>query len=179
MLVITGNNVTVTTLKARLLLGLLALTLCVSAEDRPAKSPLAAKLALKDAQGGFAGFNGWVITVNPDGTWERRPFFFTDKFKEPDRGGKLTMLQLEGLAAKLKQAQIEKLPDSLGKFQGANPHVVTLTYGEKSCVFHLATSVALPKVDPNGKLDAAASFALIAHELMAIANAGKPTGQEQ
>lgn len=166
-------------MKSPVLLGLLAIALSVSAEDRASKSPLAGKLTLKDAQGGFAGFNGWVITVNPDGAWERRPFSFTTKFKEPDRLGQLTPAQLGALAAKLKRAEIEKLPATLGKFQGANPHVVTLSYGEKSCVYSLSAGAPLPKAEPGGKLDAAASFALIAQELITIANQAKPVGQDR
>ena len=174
-----SNLANVAGMKARILLGLLAFAFCISAEELPTKIPLTAKLSLKDAQGGFAGFNGWVITVEPDGTWERRPFAFTHKFKEPDRRGKLTAAELKALAEKLKRSEIKSLPASLGKYQGANPHVVTLTFAGKACVFHLAPGAPLPKADPDGKLDAPAQFALIAQELMAIANQGKPIGQDR
>ena len=34
-----------------------------------------AVVSLRDAQGGFAGFTGWLTTVQRDGHWERRSFF--------------------------------------------------------------------------------------------------------
>ena len=89
----------------------------------------------------------------------------------------MTAAQLKSLTAALATAQVEKLPARIGKFLGANPHVVTLTYGDKASVLTLPTGARLPEPLPGGKLDATGRFALVAHELKGLLKSqadGKP-----
>ena len=136
-------------------------------KNPPKGGGLKSKLTLKDAQGGFAGFTGWITTVNEDGAWNRRQFF-NQQLRPIERQGKMTAAQLKSLTAALATAQVEKLPARIGKFLGANPHVVTLTYGDKASVLTLPTGARLPEPLPGGKLDATGRFALVAHELKGL-----------
>ena len=138
----------------------------------PKGGVLPSKLTLKDAQGGFAGFTGWVTTINEDGTWNRRQFF-NQQLRPIEKQGKLTAAQAKAIKAALTTAQIEKLPARLGKFQGANPHVLTLTCGEKQIVLTLpAGPMPLPLLQPGDKLTDTGRFTLLAHELDILAAAG-------
>jgi predicted secreted protein len=136
-------------------------------KKQPKGGGLKSKLTLKDAQGGFAGFTGWITTVNEDGAWNRRQFF-NQQLRPIKRRGKMTAAQLKSLTAALATAQVEKLPARIGKFLGANPHVVTLTYGDRVSVLTLPTGARLPEPLPGGKLDATGRFALVAHELKGL-----------
>ncbi len=80
--------------------------------------------------------------------------------------GKLTDAQAKAIQATITTVQIEKLPARLGNFHGANPHVLTLTYGEKQIVLNLPTGAKLPKPLPGGKLIDTDAFALVAQKLM-------------
>jgi len=133
-------------------------------KKEPKGNVLPKKISLKDAQGGFAGFTGWVTTINVDGTWNRRQFF-NQQLRPIEKQGKLTPTQAQSIKSAIATAQIEKLPARLGKFRGANPHVLTLTCGEKQIVFTLPTGGKLEKPQPGGKLINSDAFALVAHEL--------------
>ncbi|HIL25677.1 MAG TPA: hypothetical protein EYG19_09815 [Verrucomicrobia bacterium] len=140
----------------------------------PKGGVLPKKISLKDAQGGFAGFTGWVTTINVDGTWNRRQFF-NQQLRPIEKQGKLTDAQAQSIKAAIATAQIEKLPARLGKFRGANPHVLTLTHGEKQIVLTLPTGTKLEQPQPGGKLIGTDAFALVAHELMNLRkNAAAP-----
>ena len=127
---------------------------------------LTATLTLKDGQGGFVGITGSIWTVRPDGSWDRQRFI-NARIDKPDQQGKLTAKQLQALADVLAHAQIHKLPDRLGKFRGANPHVVTLSWGKSTCVWTLPPGSPVPKYSnqPGGKLTPEDSFAEIAQFL--------------
>ncbi|MBC8326066.1 MAG: protease inhibitor I42 family protein [Verrucomicrobia subdivision 3 bacterium] len=130
----------------------------------PKRSVIPKKLSLKDAQGGVAGFTGWVTTVKVDGTWNRRQFF-NQQLRPIEQQGKLTDAQAQAIKATMNTANIEKLPARLGKFSGANPHVLTLTFGDQQIVLTLPTGAKLETPQPGGKLTGADAFALVAHEL--------------
>ena len=119
-------------------------------------------LTLKDGQGGFAGVTGFIWTIQPDGSWEHKRFF-NKRVDKADRQGKLTAKQLQSLADILAHAQVDKLPPNLGKFRGANPHVVTLSWGKHQCDWTLPTGSSVPKYSdsPFGKLSPQDSFAEI------------------
>ena len=91
---------------------------------------LTATLTLKDGQGGFAGITGFVWTIRPDGSWDRKRIT-NSRMDKPDQQGKLTAKQLQSLVDILAHAQVHKLPARLGKFRGANPHLVTLAINKK------------------------------------------------
>ena len=123
-------------------------------------------LTLKDGQSGFVGTTGSIWTVRPDGSWDRKRFI-NAKTNKPDQQGKLTPKQLQALADVLAHAQIHKLPAKLGKLRGANPHVVTLTWGKRTCVWTLPPGSPVPKYQeqPGGKLTPEDGFAEIAQFL--------------
>jgi len=109
-----------------------------------------------------------------DGTWNRRQFF-NQQLRPIEKQGKLTLTQAQSIKSAIATAQIEKLPARLGKFRGANPHVLTLTCGEKQIVFTLPTGGKLEKPQPGGKLINSDAFALVAHELTNLhKNADEP-----
>lgn len=143
-------------------------------KKEPKGNVLPKKISLKDAQGGFAGFTGWVTTINADGTWDRRQFF-NQQLRPIEMQGRLTDAQAKAILATITNTQIEKLPARLGKFHGANPHVLTLTYGEKQIVLNLPPGAKLPKPLPGGKLIDTDAFALVAQKLMnLLKNDSKP-----
>ena len=126
---------------------------------------LAKTISFKDAQGGFAGFTGRIWTIKPDGSWQRQSFLNAD-LRDADQEGKLTEEQLKQLAATLSKADLLGLPDRLGKNQGANPHVFTITFGEKRSSFTLRTSAPLPA---GGLKSQESRFATIASEILKLA----------
>ncbi len=123
---------------------------------------LRAALTLKDGQSGFAGVTGFIWTIQPDGSWEHKRFF-NKSVDKADRQGELTAKQLQSLADVLAHAQLDKLPAKLGEFRGANPHVVTLSWGKHQCDWTLPTGSPVPKYSdsPFGKLTPQDSFAEI------------------
>ena len=123
---------------------------------------LTATLTLKDVQGGFAGITGLIWTVRPDGSWDRKRFI-NRSMRKPDQQGKLTAKQLQSLADVQAHAQVHKLPPKMGKFCGANPHVVTLTWGKHQCAWTLPPGSPVPKYpdQPFGKMTSEDSFAEI------------------
>ena len=140
-----------------------------------ATGALPAKVTLKDAQGGFVGFTGWITTVNVDGSWTRSQFI-NKKVRPASQRGQLTAAQIKMLAETLKTANVQKLPARMGKFHGANPHVITLTCGDHQCVFTLPAGSKLLKDEPNaGPNGAANRFMLVASQLAGL-KAGAPSG---
>ncbi len=143
-----------------------------------AAGALPAKVTLKDAQGGFVGFTGWITTVDVDGSWTRRQFI-NQQVRAASQRGQLTAAQIKTLAETLKTANVQKLPARMGKFHGANPHVYTLTCGDHQCVFTLPTGSKLPKSNPAaGPQEAANRFILVAGQLADLkqsAATGKPS----
>ena len=131
-------------------------------------------LTLKDGQSGFAGITGFIWTIRPDGSWDRKRFI-SRRLMEPDQQGKLTAKQLQSLADVLAHAQIHKLPARIGEVRGANPHVVTLTWGKQSCVWTLPPGSPVPKYQdqPSGKLTSEDSFAEISQVMRAMLKTSK------
>jgi len=119
-------------------------------------------LILKDGQGGFAGITGSIWIIDPDGSWEHKRFF-NNRIDKAVQHGKLTTKKLKVLADVLAHAQMNKLPARLGGFRGANPHVVTLSWGKDQCVWSLPAGSPVPKYPdfPFGKLTSQESFAEI------------------
>ncbi len=121
-------------------------------------------ITLRDLQGGFAGFTGWLTTINPDGTWNRRQVF-NQQLREISHQGSFSVDQVKSLNAVLAAARVEQLPERIGQFAGANPHVVTLTVGNRQSVLTLPAGGSLPQAHPGDKLDAVMAFAMVANEL--------------
>jgi len=117
-------------------------------------------LVLKDAQGGFAGFSGHVWTIEPDGTWNRAPFL-NQTVRKPDRQGKFTKPQLAALERHLIKQDLLGLPGKLGKGIGANPHVFTITFGDKQSGFTVPPGAGPPKKDSTKMGDPAQRFAAL------------------
>ena len=127
---------------------------------------LSGTLTLKDVQGGFAGFTGVIWTIRPDGSWDRKRII-SRTTQKPDLNGKLSAKKLRQIADVLTHAQVDKLPARLGKFRGANPHVVTLGWGNRQCAWTLGPGMPVPKYldQPFGKLTDEDSFAEISQTL--------------
>ena len=139
-----------------------------------AAGALPAKVTLKDAQGGVVGFTGWITTVNTDGSWTRSQFI-NQNVRPASQRGQLSAAQIKSLAETLKTANVQKLPARMGKFHGANPHVITLTCGDHQCVFTPPTGSKLPKGEPNaGPNEAANRFILVASQLGGLKAGGAP-----
>ena len=79
----------------------------------------------------------------------------------------MTAKQLKSLAVTLAHAQVDKLPPKMGKFRGANPHVVTLIWGKHHCEWILPAGSPVTKYpdQPFGKLTLLDSFAEISQIL--------------
>ena len=127
---------------------------------------LSATLTLKDVQSGFAGFTGVIWAIRPTGSWDCNRIVGRTTHK-PDLNGKLSAKQLRQTADILAHAQMNKLPTRLGKFRGANPHVVTLGWGKRQCAWTLRPGMPVPKYpdQPFGKLTDEDSFAEISQTL--------------
>ena len=88
-------------------------------------------LELQDAQEGFAGLSGEVLTVQPDGTW-RIARFLNDRVEEPHRQGRLDAKELKALAGVLAEQDFSELPSVVGQAPEVNPHRITVRFGETS-----------------------------------------------
>ncbi len=103
-------------------------------------------LTLKDAQGGFAGFSGHLITIEPDGTWQRQPFL-NQNVRAAERKGKFAKAHLATLAAHLSKNNLAGLPKQIGKPLGANPHIYTITFGDTQSILTMQPGARLPAPD--------------------------------
>ena len=151
-----------------LLLGITAPVLCVSfvlaqfprEKYLHKKGQLKATLILKDLQAGANGTQGTLWTVRPSGAWDRRQVVGRVT-RKPDRTGKLTARQLQQLADVLAHAQVEQLPVRLGNYRGKTPHLVTIGWGKRKCLWTLPPGTPVPKYpdQPFGKLTREDCFA--------------------
>jgi hypothetical protein len=98
-------------------------------------------LEILDVQGGFAGFTGTLLEVEPDGAWKRTGVNF-NKTKTLGEG-QLTKAQLTDLAKGLARFDLLRLADE-GKTM-ANPHNVTITFGKHTCELRLGGGKKLPE----------------------------------
>ena len=131
----------------------------------PSALALPAVVSLRDAQGGFAGFTGWLTTVQRDGHWERRSFF-NRKLQPVKQKGKLSATQLTQLAKLVMETtKPGPLPKQLGKPQDANPRVFTLTIGETQSALTMRTGAALPAAGTDATMN---RFTRLAHELAKV-----------
>lgn len=125
-------------------------------------------LVLRDAQGGFAGFTGWIWTIKPDGSWQRQSFL-NEQVREADKSGKLSPEQLTALAAELAKQDLLKLPARIGGDPMVNPHIFTISFGEKQSQLVLGAGATLPDVDPrNPKLAAHNRFVILVQTVQTL-----------
>ena len=129
------------------------------------KGELRSALTFKDAQWGFAGESGYMWTVEPNGEWRRQPFLNEDA-RDADGKGKLSKEQLAQLAEVLAKAECVKLPKSTGE-TAVNPHIITLTFGEKTMALVLDPGQPLPEEDKEQAHTVEQRFASIARWLQA------------
>jgi hypothetical protein len=106
-------------------------------------------LDILDVQGGFAGFTGTLLSVQPDGAWKRSSVF--QKKTKPLQEGKLTEKQVRELAAALAKYDLLHL-ENAGK-AGTNPHNVSLTFGKHTFELRLKAGAKLPEpgTTPEGR----------------------------
>jgi hypothetical protein len=98
-------------------------------------------LEILDVQGGFAGFTGTLLKVQPDGAWKRTSVNF-NKTKTLGEG-QLTKAQLADMAKGLAKYDLLHLADE-GKPM-VNPHNVTITFGKHTCELRLGGGKKLPE----------------------------------
>jgi hypothetical protein len=115
---------------------------------------------LQDAQEGFAGVSGEILTVQPDGSW-RLARFVNDRVEEPHRQGRLSPTELKSLAGVLAEQDFRALPSVVGEAPPINPHRITVRFGETSSTLvmqpgqNVSDVAALPATqlsDPQTKL---------------------------
>ena len=133
-----------------------------------AKGRLAETLVLRDSQGGFAGFSGWLWTVEPNGAWRKAPFLNED-VREAEQSGKLSAKELAALAAAFKQHKLLELPKNIGGEPMTNPHVFSLTFGEHTCELVLGAGEDLPETEGEETKELAGRFTAIARAIQAAA----------
>jgi hypothetical protein len=98
-------------------------------------------LEILDVQGGFAGFTGILISVQPTGEWKRSSVAL--KKSKVLEEGKLTEKQMAQLARDLAKYDLLHLTDH-GK-NAVNPHNVSITFGKHTSELRLGTSQKLPE----------------------------------
>lgn len=106
---------------------------------------LAETLELQDAQEGFAGLSGEILTVQPDGTW-RIARFLNDRVEEPHRRGRLSAKELKALAGVLAEQDFSELPSVVGQAPEVNPHRITVRFGETSSTLVMEPGQDVPEI---------------------------------
>jgi hypothetical protein len=102
-------------------------------------------LELQDAQEGFAGLSGEILTVQPDGTW-RIARFLNDRVEEPHRQGRLSAKELKALAGVLAEQDFNELPAVVGQAPEVNPHRITVRFGETSSTLLMEPGQDVPAI---------------------------------
>lgn len=88
-------------------------------------------LTIRDEQLGFAGSTGTVWVIEPGGIWYVANFLNETTF-EPLRKGQLTSDQLADVTGLLGMKHFCNLPEHFGRNLDVNPHLFTISYGDKS-----------------------------------------------
>jgi hypothetical protein len=112
---------------------------------------LTQQLKAVQLQGGFAGSTGVQYTIAPDGSWISESIF-NDK-KTPKNKGKLSEKDLAKLGAILAKYDLAKLPARSGKEPGANPHTITLEFGNRKASLVGRVPPKLDPKDPTGTVE--------------------------
>lgn len=109
--------------------------------------PLAAPLAIKDTQSGFAGETGTVWTIAPDCTYTVARQIGL-QLLAPEKHGRLTPEQQSRLKELLDRMSSAALPREVGGGPQVNARRVTVSYGKMESV------LTLPPGPSGGGLDA-------------------------
>src|SRR5438046_1764672 len=105
----------------------LALAAGVAGADHlTADGKLKSQLEITDVQGGFAGFTGTKITVEPDGSWKVSQVF--NRKDTEKKSGKFNARQLKQVAELLDRFGFDALPAKSGGPSKVNPHAVTVRF---------------------------------------------------
>lgn len=125
-------------------------------------------IELRDAQEGFVGVTGSVLTVEPDGSWHVARFL-KEPGKEEEvkqtRSGKLTREQLSKLAQELSVKRYKELPAAIGNNPKINRHIFTIRFGEDAKNMFLRGRESIEEASPprGDQEDAWVRFSQIAH----------------
>ncbi len=135
---------------------------------------LQSPLALRDSQGGFAGYSGEVWTITPSGHFTIA-HFLNDKTAEPHWQRDLSQSELKSLAKVLCKNRFLQLPDSLGGDPKVNPHSLTLSFGTKETTLVLPAGKSLDEMTaPAENAQAWRNFAALVKALQALAKNPPP-----
>jgi hypothetical protein len=125
------------------------------------------ELEIRDVQGGFAGFTGTAVKIEPGGGWTRYQVFkgrLTPKGK-----GKLSAAQLKSLAEDLARYDALHLKDK-ADVPMANPRVVTVQFGNHKAEMHLQAGAPLPKPPANPPGSVAERYGGVVAAVQALTN---------
>lgn len=138
-------------LLASLLVGGLGVTVSHAADKPDAflddKGWLKGDLVLRDAQEGFVGVSGEIVTIEKCGRWTRARFV-NKKVEEPHRKGQLTKDTIKKLAETLAEDRFLTLPASFGREVPVNRHFYELRFDRKSAQLILAPGESIKDVKP-------------------------------
>ncbi|MBN2497662.1 MAG: hypothetical protein JXR96_23920 [Deltaproteobacteria bacterium] len=125
-----------------------ALAVEKAADYLSAKGELRERLELSETRSGFAGINGSLYEIDPDGSWTLSHVAGPgSKGWKEDRvaSGKLARKQLAHLAAELARIELRKLP-SHGVAR-VNPYVIAIRFGKRESVLESGRGKASEEED--------------------------------
>ncbi len=100
------------------------------------------RIVVRDTQSGFVGATGTILTIEPDGTYERTPVLMHAR-QAPLARGVLDEPAREAVVHALEAHDFASLPARLGCSPAvANPHEIAITVGDKTVT--LVMSAGLP-----------------------------------
>lgn len=103
-------------------------------------------ITIKEAQEGFAGITGEILTIEPSGHWELSRFL-NDRLKKPHQSGQLEQDQLKAIAKLLSKHNFQEMSPVYGRDLKINRHRISISFGEKKITFDLA-----PRQQPRDEL---------------------------
>ncbi len=108
---------------------------------------LSEALVLRDAQEGFVGVAGEILTIEPMGAWTVAKFI-NDEVREPHRKGQIDREGLARLAKVLASRNFNQLPSQFGRDVKVNRHLLEVRFGGKKTVLVLDPGEALKGATP-------------------------------
>lgn len=132
------------------------------------------ELVLRDAQEGFAGVSGEIVTIEPEGAFTVARFL-NEEIRKPHRRGKLRREELERIAIVLASNSFTKLPARIGRDAKINRHIFRLSFGKKESVLVLRPGETLEEAE-HAPGDASARFIAVA---TAVNSAVKPSSRDE
>ncbi len=120
----------------------LALSVGVMANSSHSLAGSPASITLRVAQSGFAGVTGTQYQLTPDGKWQASTF--VDATATGAAGaGELPASHLQQFADQLTMSDFKQATLVANAYEGVNPAIVELQYGEQAITFKLEPGYVL------------------------------------